>query len=1596
MEPPTSYSPQFPLPVPPAWRLSNADPHPLPLPFNDPQLDLGGHDYKLLQPTEEEAAAVRHLFAQRPPEGYEIASVQRVYAPRRTQNFLCEIEDLQSMGSASLDWAEEDKLPENKERRKKVWELFKQTVNPYTSHKYSSVHFLPLWHGTQSNSLDSILKAGYRYSGVNDLGYFGKGLYFTEEAAYASLYSKEEGVLLLNWIVTRSTYPVIHEDQEKLLGKAKYKNYDSHFVPVVPTNPLYAAEMCHEALRSSQVYRYKELVVFQTGAALPRYVVTIRKIAEKIIIRSQNALFQLFQLLQYRLRQNISVSDIQEAWKNLINPRLNSSSSSSLEEDTDNFLSSRNLFEKILLYLLSTYTPDVITPDFQSLLNRMGEKCLTNRSLSVLESALNLFYHSSSWDFTTLDKIHWLMLFPLQFVLPLNQEIDLVEEAFKGCFSALKKGENAAKFHPLMKHLAEVLVQISENEEILKFYLKLSPYPDLRHAFFMKLESLKWPDLHLLLPIPDVTGFRFSFKRDQNNLQESLTALMGNQPHKHQGLPQVKIRFFFEGQKREGFLDSKVIECLSINEKGDIHKFYKEASHAVARVELDNADLHLKQNPVNPWMEHAVHSLMYRIAGRLTPSTQLVRLEVIRDSKTKVYPVQISQTIKGKTLKDLTGLDRWEQLGETQKAQWTWLFLCSIITQPGDGRNSNYIVDDAGNIFCIDNEISFTEPVISHVFGKKSVSFGAAPFCYFKETTLDRETLDQFAKLDVRAILDAWVEDLLNDEHTSGESGIWSLFSQDDINQFKGDYIYKKYLLLREGTLAKLNLQFLYLQEFVKHALLRNERICALDLLKVLVTLRGDVNFQSTVGGYVQDQYLNAFKEKRQARLNWILGRTLSLTQKDADKAHYGTVLTKEKVAGAKEYRLEIARQELHISLLGKSINFKGIGPERQLKLLKALRQQFQHNKPTNITLNHSSELNQGLLEPLLHPDLLHLDLSYCPKVDTRCLELIQKICPRLQELHLTGCSGLRALALWSPLAWNLLEFSHLKVLKAQDCPNLVAVRLKLPMLETFDARNNPLIDDFSLECPRLNSDNPDVDLRGSPGLPLEIKIAYKKTVLEILDREEFPAGIYNLNQAEVLLKLIDPILRDDEDIVLKAVQKNPKTLRLASQRLKNNSNIVSVAVSRNLVAFEYADPSLKKDREFILRAVSQNGDALEYADPSLKKDRDFILQAVSRNLVAFEYADPSLKKDREFILRAVSQNGDALQYADPILKADEEIVLVAVSKDGHALEHADPSLKKDREFILRAVSQNGDALQYADPILKADKEIVLAAVSQSGLAFKYADPSLKKDREFILQVVSKNGYALQYADPILKADKEIVLVAVSKGARAFEYADPSLKKDREFILQAVSKNGDALQYVDPILKADKEIVLAAISQNSVAFKYADPSLKEDRRFILQAVSHNGLTLRYADPILKADREIVLFAVSRSGHALEYADPSLKKDREFILQAVSRDGKALEYADPILKADREIVLAAISQNSVAFQYVDPSLKKDREIVLVAVSRNGYMLKYADPSLKKDREIVLVAVSRDGYVLQYADPSLKTNREFLWAVMDNKKGQVTNH
>lgn len=182
------------------------------------------------------------------------------------------------------------------------------------------------------------------------------------------------------------------------------------------------------------------------------------------------------------------------------------------------------------------------------------------------------------------------------------------------------------------------------------------------------------------------------------------------------------------------------------------------------------------------------------------------------------------------------------------------------------------------------------------------------------------------------------------------------------------------------------------------------------------------------------------------------------------------------------------------------------------------------------------------------------------------------------------------------------------------------------------------------------------------------------------------------------VLTMCSEELRDDEQLVRKALQFDGSLLRLVSARLRN-------------------------DRETVRLAVAQHGPAIQYAlGEKIEFDFELARLAVEQDWRALEHVSDTLRADKDIVAAALRSSGHALAFASDYLRGNKAFCLSAVTLHGEAFAHVKDHLKNDREIVLKSVQENGDVLALVPSVRhREDPEVVAAAVNENGFSLQHA-----------------------------------------------------------------------------------------------------------------------------------------------------------------------------------------------------------------------------------------------------------------------------------
>ncbi len=255
-----------------------------------------------LLPSDPETSFVVRYFLHMKPDNCAISKIFCIHHPSHLQGFEAELVNIEEEAKKfSPRWRTEP----HSEREKTVIDRWKEQTQAFAPLEVSiagetiplsAAQALPLWHGSSAFKCESICSSGFTYFGKHhffdsnaapgpasstDLGYFGSGVYFTNSARYARLYSA--GHLLLSWVSMREPYPVINDlplpqkgsAMKMLEGKGAYQNYSAHYIPVVSVDPKNPSCMEYYPCPPDTQPAWDEFVVFQRPHTLVRFWVEL-------------------------------------------------------------------------------------------------------------------------------------------------------------------------------------------------------------------------------------------------------------------------------------------------------------------------------------------------------------------------------------------------------------------------------------------------------------------------------------------------------------------------------------------------------------------------------------------------------------------------------------------------------------------------------------------------------------------------------------------------------------------------------------------------------------------------------------------------------------------------------------------------------------------------------------------------------------------------------------------------------------------------------------------------------------------------------------------------------------------------------------------------------------------------------------------------------------------------------------------------------------------------------------------------------------------------------------------------------------------------
>ncbi|CAF0893405.1 unnamed protein product [Rotaria sp. Silwood1] len=214
--------------------------------------------------------------------GFKIKKIEIIQNRKKFNHFREQIEFVERHMKEQIfqpNWDCEKDMAERKIVLKRLERLYKQVDHNRIA------NIVRVWHGCDKKVLPKLLADGFASLEVLDDGWFGKGMYFSSSAQYASRYCQGENpCLLMCYVLVLNPFPVISCDARhdkkpedfRFYGRGNHNNYQCHYIPVSPVTDKEFTTDYRPPKRIDDA-RYDELVVFESANILPQIVVHLER-----------------------------------------------------------------------------------------------------------------------------------------------------------------------------------------------------------------------------------------------------------------------------------------------------------------------------------------------------------------------------------------------------------------------------------------------------------------------------------------------------------------------------------------------------------------------------------------------------------------------------------------------------------------------------------------------------------------------------------------------------------------------------------------------------------------------------------------------------------------------------------------------------------------------------------------------------------------------------------------------------------------------------------------------------------------------------------------------------------------------------------------------------------------------------------------------------------------------------------------------------------------------------------------------------------------------------------------------------------------------
>ena len=141
-------------------------------------------------------------------------------------------------------------------------------------------------------------------------------------------------------------------------------------------------------------------------------------------------------------------------------------------------------------------------------------------------------------------------------------------------------------------------------------------------------------------------------------------------------------------------------------------------------------------------------------------------------------------------------------------------------------------------------------------------------------------------------------------------------------------------------------------------------------------------------------------------------------------------------------------------------------------------------------------------------------------------------------------------------------------------------------------------------------------------------------------------------------LELIFNVHSECIDFAYELLAINAMTLRYFGQKLRDDEKIVLKAIEYTYRSYEFASNRLRNDEEFVLQVLEINPSCLAYAPRRMRENRELVMQLMKKDPFVYRYAKGEMDDDSKLALEAVKGAPHLYDFLSMKMRANQDFLI--------------------------------------------------------------------------------------------------------------------------------------------------------------------------------------------------------------------------------------------------------------------------------------------------------------------------------------------------